>query len=135
MDHANKSRCEDIALKQSLVCATFGLLAALALIAWMFGSADVGAALALPPRMLDSILIAVIALYAAGAYLGRVAGDLIYRDGLQGPRIWVIGIGLAWSCLLISVLAGSSIHFSRKWVVRRVSHQRLQTMLSNLCFG
>ena len=41
----------------------------------------------------------------------QLLGDWICRIGVQDPRIWIIGVGLAWSCLLISVLAGSSIHF------------------------
>jgi hypothetical protein len=111
MAEVKKSQCEGIALQQSLVCATFGLSASLLLIALIFGLAGVRDVFDSSTKMLASMLVAVAALYVAAACLGMVAGDLICRVGLQDPRIWVIGVGLAWGCLLISVLAGSSIHF------------------------
>jgi hypothetical protein len=58
-----------------------------------------------------SSITAIAALYAAALTLGLVAGRRIYRVGGTGPGIWLIGVGLAWSCLLISVLAGSSVNF------------------------
>lgn len=58
-----------------------------------------------------STVVAVVTLYAAALYFGSVAGSLIYRVGVGDPRVWVVGIGLAWSCLLLAVFAGSSVNF------------------------
>lgn len=59
----------------------------------------------------EPIMIAVVTLFAAAILFGLVAGNLIYRVGVQSLRVWLIGVALAWSCLLLSVLAGSSINF------------------------
>jgi hypothetical protein len=109
MEASKKSLCEQIVLKQSLVCATLGLLAAFLLLALMGGTQDIlfdGKF-----EMLGAIFVGVAALYAAAYSLGMIASDIVCRIGIKDPRIWLLGVGLAWSCLLIAVLAGSMVNF------------------------
>ncbi len=58
-----------------------------------------------------SVCVGVIALYVAAAALGNIAGSLFYKLEGQGIGIWLVGVGLAWGSLVISVLAGSSVEF------------------------
>ncbi len=111
MDEAKKSQSQDVALTQSLVCATLGLLASMLLVGWMFRGTGLRYLPKPLPMLVASIIISIIGLYAAAACLGTVAGKLICRVGLQGLWIWIIGVGLAWGCLLVSVLAGSTARF------------------------
>ena len=106
MRELRKSQCQRVSIMYSVVCATLGLMMALLLVTLILGADAIGREI-----FRDSSIIAIVALYTAALILGLVAGGLIYRVGVRGPRIWLIGIGLAWSCLLISVVAGSSMNF------------------------
>jgi hypothetical protein len=83
---------------------------ALLLVFQIFGARGVG-------EMFDSnefqasVITALVTLYAAALILGLVAGRLIHRVGVRDPRVWIIGVGLAWSCLIFAVIIGSSINF------------------------
>ena len=106
-----KDQCKDVALKQSLVFATYGLLAALLLTVLLFGFDGVRGLFSKLQSSI-SIIVAIVALYAATAILGIIAGNLICRIGRrQDFMIWIIGIGLAWGALFVSVVAGSSVLF------------------------
>jgi hypothetical protein len=106
MRELRKSWCQRVSIRYSVICATLGLMMALLLVALILGTDAIGREI-----FRDSSVIAIVALYAAALILGLVAGGLISRIGVHDPRIWLMGIGLAWSCLLISVLAGSSVNF------------------------
>jgi hypothetical protein len=110
MIERNSNRCESLALKLSLIFATLGLLLAFGIIGLMFGLSGVADVLKLS-KVSGSIAGGVVALYVAATCLGMVAGNWACRIGVKDTRTWFIGIGLALSCLLISTLAGSSIHF------------------------
>lgn len=89
----------------SILFATIGLLAALLLI-FALG------ALSIISDILPSIIAGIIALYAAAAFFGNIAGILIYKFRGRIAR-YLIGIGLAWICLTMAALAGSSVEFSK----------------------
>lgn len=109
---AEENHYRSVALKFSLVFATLGLFSALLILA-LFGATGVIVDIS------GSIITGVIALYIAAAGFGLVAGNLIYWLKGRGIGVWLTGIGLAWSCLVISALAGSSVEFlssSRNWM-------------------
>lgn len=101
---ADKNHYKSAAAKCSLLFATIGLLSALLFLALLDGLSLIG-------YFPKSIMTAVVALYFAAAYFGSVAGSLIYESRGAGLGVWLTGIGLAWLCLGISVLAGSSVEF------------------------
>lgn len=105
-----KSHCRRVSVKYSVICATLGLAMALLLVLLMFGARGI-AEMFDSHLFRDSAVTALVTLYAAAVTLGLVAGGLICRVGLRGPRVWLIGIGLAWCCLLLAVLVGSSMNF------------------------
>lgn len=111
MDEAKKSQCKDVALKQSLVCATLGLVASMLLVGWMFRGTGLRYLPKPLPMLVAAVVVSIVGLYVAAACLGMVAGKLICRFGSQSLWIWIIGVGVAWGCLLISVLAGSAVPF------------------------
>jgi hypothetical protein len=110
MGELRKSRCQRVSIKYSVICATLGLAMALLLVMLIFGVSGISE---MSGRYIfqDSSIVAIVTLYAAALILGLFAGGLIYRVGVHGPRIWLIGIGLAWSCLFLSVCIGSSMNF------------------------
>ena len=115
MRELRKSPCLRVSIKYSVICATLGLAMALLLVYLILGVDAISREI-----FRDSSIIAIVMFYAAAFILGLVAGELIYRAGVRGPRIWLIGIGLAWGCLLISVIAGSSMNFFNEKHKRRV---------------
>ena len=110
MRELRKSQCQHVSIKYSVICATLGLAMALLLVILIFGVVGVRE---MSGRYIfqESSIVAVATLYAAALALGLVAGGLVYRIGVRDPRIWLIGIGLAWSCLFLSVFVGSSMNF------------------------
>lgn len=107
-----KSQYQRVSVKFSVICAAAGLATAALLAATLFRLVGVGLheILALPVFQ-KPVIVAVVMLFAAAALLGAVAGNLIYRVGSEGYGVWLIGVALAWSCLFISALAGSSVNF------------------------
>src|SRR5262245_59065104 len=103
MRELRKSQYQRVSVRYSVVCASLGLALALLLVALILGVDAIGREI-----FLGSSIIAFITLYAAAIILGLIAGGLIYRIGVRDRRIWLIGVGLAWGCLLLSVFAGSS---------------------------
>lgn len=147
MRELRKSRCQRVSVKYSVICATFGLAAALLLVILVFGAAE---AREMSGRYVfqESSVVAVTTLYAAALVLGLVAGGLIYRVGVRDPRIWLIGVGLAWSCLFLSVFTGSSMNFLTErhdgpgaadafldWVIKPVFWVGLLGVLPALALG
>jgi hypothetical protein len=106
MKELRKSQCQRVSIRYSVICATLGLAMAFLLITLILGADAIGREI-----FQDSSVVAIVTLYAAALVLGLVAGDLIYRVGVRDPRVWLIGVGVAWGCLLISVFAGSSMNF------------------------
>ncbi len=112
MRELRKSQYQRVSIKYSVICATSGLVMAFALAAMIFSLLGSSFGEILTNRLFrEPIMVAVAALFAAASALGLFAGNLIYRVGAQSSRIWLIGVTLAWSCMLISVLAGGSINF------------------------
>ncbi|HEY9401440.1 MAG TPA: hypothetical protein VIQ24_02010 [Pyrinomonadaceae bacterium] len=109
MEASKKSLCAKIVLKQSLLFATLGLLAAFLLLALM--GVTQGILFNGKFEIQGAIFVGVVALYAAAYSLGMVASDIVCRIGIKDPIIWLLGVGLAWSCLLISILSGSMVNF------------------------
>ena len=66
MDKLNHSHCENVALKQSLICATLGLLAAFLLLTLLGGTQDV--LFDWKPKLQASIFVAVVGLYGAATW-------------------------------------------------------------------
>ena len=96
MRELRKSQCQHVSIKYSVICATLGLAMALLLVILIFGVVGVRE---MSGRYIfqESSIVAVTTLYAAALVLGLVAGGLVYRIGICDARIWLIGIGLAWS--------------------------------------
>ena len=110
MKELRKSQCQRVSIKYSVICATLGMVMALLLVILMFGAGGVRE-MAGGYIFQEPSIVAVTTLYAAALALGLVAGGLVCRIGVSDPRIWLIGIGLAWSCLFLSVCVGSSMNF------------------------
>ena len=108
MNEIMKGRYENAIVKLTFIFATFGLLAALLLAMLLFGFIGLGTLLS---RFLISFFAAMIGLYAGAMIFGKIASRLISDIGNTNLRLGVIGVGVAWGCLLISVLAGSSVEF------------------------
>lgn len=100
----SEDRHVEIAALWAVIFATFGILTAFFLLSMIGGVGFIA-------NILMPVLVAVIALYAAAAVFGSVAGLLIYR---LRSRVWAIrsvSVVLAWLCLITSCLAGSSVSF------------------------
>jgi hypothetical protein len=96
--------CGRIGMKNGLLCATLGVLAATLLIT-PWGAIEI--ALGSEARFLFGLFIALGALYMASAYFGRVAGKFVCRTGNKMTTNLGVGVSLALGSLAISVLAGS----------------------------
>jgi hypothetical protein len=110
MEESRRSQYQRVSIKYSVICATLGLAMALLLVFQIFGARGIGEMFG-SYEYQASTIIALITLYAAALILGKVAGGLIHRVGVHGPRVWIIGVALAWSCLIFAVIIGSSINF------------------------
>ena len=108
MDEIIKSQCENAIVKLTFIFATFGLLAALLLAMLLFGLVGLGT---FTSRFLASFIAAIVGLYAGTIIFGKIASRLISGIRNTNLRFGVIGVGVAWGCLLVSVLAGSSVQF------------------------
>jgi fructose-specific phosphotransferase system IIC component len=108
MDEIIKSQCENAIVKLTFIFATFGLLAALLLAMLLFGFIGLGT---FTSRFLASFIAAIVGLYAAALFFGKIASRLINENRNTNLKLGVIGVGVAWGCLLVSVLAGSSVEF------------------------
>ena len=112
MRELRKSQYQRVSIKYSIICATSGLVMAVALATMIFSLLGSSFGEILTDRLFrEPIMVAVGALFAAASALGLFAGNLLYRFGAQSSRIWLVGVVLAWSCMLISTLAGGSINF------------------------
>lgn len=109
-----KSQCQRVSIKYSVICASLGLATAIFLVMLMVGVDGITGAFG-RGIFQDPLLLAIVTLYASALVLGLIAGGLIHRAGVRGPKIWLMGIGLAWSCLFLSVFLGSFIDFLREW--------------------
>lgn len=110
MKESRRSQYQRVSIKYSVISATLGSAMALLLVFQIFGARGMG-------EMFDSheyqasTIIALATLYATALTLGSVAGGLIHRVGVHDPRVRIIGVGLAWSCLIFAVIIGSSMNF------------------------
>jgi hypothetical protein len=96
--------CGKIGTKNSVLCATLGVLAAcLILTAW---GAIAGIAVNSDGLFKVIVFISLVALYLAASCLGKLAGRFLCKRSSQMLNV-IIGVGLALSCVAISVLTGS----------------------------
>jgi hypothetical protein len=107
-----KSNYHRASIKASIICAMFGLLVAALISAIVWGILGAGLhEIILAPWFRGPVLVGIIVLFVSTVFFGFVAGDLIYRFGLKAHATPVIGIALAWTCLIISVLCATSVNF------------------------
>ncbi len=96
----------------SLICAGLGVLVAGVLTAILLAPFGSGLVDILPhPYFRSPIAAALISLAIAAWILGRAVGIIIWRVGPASKWVYPLGILLALTCLLISVVAAFTTHF------------------------
>lgn len=99
--------CRAIVLKETLIFASIGLAAELAIVLLIgFGS------------RLDffaSVLASAVGLYLAACMFGFFAGSLLCSNKLGRTKLILLGILVALGSLLLQVLCGSSVEFLRNF--------------------
>ena len=95
--------CGKIGRKNSILCATLGVLAAFLL---LIPLGAIGLAVNGDSTFKLILFISLGALYLAAASLGKMAGRFLCKKSNLMPSV-IIGVGLALGCLAISVLTGS----------------------------
>gem|GEM_PF-6076101 len=115
MGQMRKKRYQIASIRISALCGALGLLAAAAVTTIVFGMLGEGFhQILVDPAFRFLILVGVIALFAATALFGSMAGSLIFRFGLRSFAPRIVGIVLAWVCLFISAISGAVANFSTK---------------------
>lgn len=102
---ADESDYKTAGARRSMLCATLGLAIALTLLFLTFNVFNSD-----PPMMFPPIL-GVIGLYSSPYLYGKLAGKFAYRAGIGSYKVWLIGILLAWNCVMTTALAGSLFFF------------------------
>jgi hypothetical protein len=100
----DESKYKEIAIRKAILCSSLGLLTAFA-ISLLFGIVSLAA------KFPDAIICGVIGLYIGTYFYSRIAGKIVYRFGADNNKIWVIGVLLAWSCVVTMAVFGSSVYF------------------------
>lgn len=95
--------CGKIGRKNSILCATLGVVAAFLL---LIPLGAIGIAVNGDRAFKLILLICLGALYLAASSLGKMAGRFLCNRSSQMLNV-IIGVGLALACLAISVLTGS----------------------------
>lgn len=88
----------------SVICATIGLLIALALNLLM-GTIVLALSFPIP------IILGLLFLYLSAFVYGRIGGDYVYRIKSKNYKVELIGILIAFSTVLTMSLAGSFYYF------------------------
>ena len=115
MEERQEQQCASIGMKMSLLCATLGAIApAVIMLHEFFESLPGGYNARLNPAytqvkwtILIGVIVTLIGLYLAAAFLGRAAGKHICRRRRSLGGAILVGIGLALGCLLIGLIAMS----------------------------
>lgn len=95
--------CEKIGRNKSILCATLGVVAAFLL---LIPLGAIGLAINGDSTFNLILFTSLAALYLAASSLGKVAGRFLCKTSEPMPIV-LVGVGLALSCLVISVLTGS----------------------------
>lgn len=99
--------CRTIVLKKTLIFASIGLAAELAIVLFIgFG---------VRPDFLASVLASVVGLYLAAFAFGSYTGSLLCSNKIGRAKLFLLGILVAVVCLLLQVLFGSSVEFLRNF--------------------
>jgi len=107
-----KSHYQRASIQASLICAIFGLLAAGLINAIFWGILGGGIQeIMIAPWFRGPIVVAILVLFVASIALGYIAGGFIYRFGLQTNVTAIVGIALAWCCLFLSAVVGTSVNY------------------------
>jgi hypothetical protein len=95
--------CGKIGRKNSILCATLGVLVACLL---LIPLGAIGIAVNGDSTFKLILFIGLGSLYLAASSLGKIAGRFLCKTSNLMPSV-IIGVGLALGCLAISVLTGS----------------------------
>lgn len=101
-------------MRRAIFCASIGLFVAF-ILNLLLGTLFLAAKFPLP------ILLAVAGLYGGAFLLGKLAGNIVYRTGTNSFAVWIVGVLLAWSCILVMTLAGASVSFFSQMSPRDIS--------------
>ena len=122
MEQTEKLHYQTVSIKSAVFCATIGLFISISLIALAFllgGGFNQLMTDGINPfirflrefRYFKEVIATISALYLSAIVLGKYAGSIISRIGIENPRMPLLGIGLALSCLICSALALTSVNF------------------------
>jgi hypothetical protein len=82
-----------VGMHKAIFCATFGLLIAL-VINFLLGM------IAVAFRFPEPIITGIVGLYISAYFYGKLAGKFTYLVGINNFKVWLIGVFLAWSCVI-----------------------------------
>lgn len=102
-----ESDYKTVGMHKAIFCASIGLLTAL-VINLLLGTIVLAFNFPVP------VIAGVIGLYACAYFYGKIAGQIVHRIGAGNFNVWLIGIILAWSCVITMGLVGSSIYFFKE---------------------
>jgi len=119
MDQTEERQCGSIGMKVSLLCALLGAVAPVAIMLKEFLLSLPGGLTAysrLHPQdaqpkwpILIGIVVSLIGLGVAAALLGKLAGKIICRRKSKFAGAALVGICLAFSCIIAGILVASLV--------------------------
>ena len=98
--------CARVGMRWSLLFAALGVLAAFLLLVLLHMQALV---IDPVPDLRTGIVVGLATLSVSAALLGRLAGRIFYLSGNRIIVNLVIGVALALSCVILTVIAGSVV--------------------------